>query len=72
MKLFLVVAISFVVALSLEISKCNYTETEKKISDKKFSRKIFQTLDFLLLLELMNAHNSGFFLSRSDREVLQL
>ena len=52
MKLFVAVAISFLIAVSLEISKCNYTEIEKKISDKKFSRKIFQTLDFLLLLEV--------------------
>ena len=61
MKLFLVVAISFVVALSLEISKCNYTETGKKISDKKFSRKIFQTLDFLLLLEVNECPQFCFF-----------
>lgn len=42
MKIFLAVAISFVVALSLEISKCNYTETEKICLIRNFQVKYFK------------------------------
>ena len=53
MKLFLAVAISFLVAVSLEITcKCNYTEREKIYLTRNFQVKYFRHSIFLLLLEV--------------------